>query len=316
MRRHIGILVLGVLVLALLLVYTIAFQVSEASDVVAVTWFGRTTEVLSGRDPNQAGLHVKMIYPIQKAHRYDARTFVFEDALTEMQTSDKKSVMASLFCAWRIADAARFLAAIETVPAAEDRIRLVVGSAKQQAFTRRTLSELINTDPGKMQLASIETNIQDTVRDRLLKDYGVEIVMVGIQRLGLSEQVSETAINTMKQERLTAADEYRASGEARATAIRERARAAAEKILAFAKRKADSIRAEGAKSAADYYAKYQGHEDLAIFLQGLEMMKRTLGRQTVFLLDESSLPFVKFFRSVPTAESVHQMTTTAPSPSK
>jgi len=324
MRRHIGIIVLGVLVLLLLLVYTVAFQVSQSTDLFVVTTFGRTTEVFSGKDANQAGLHFKWLYPVQQTHHYDARTFLFEDTLDEIQTSDKKSIMASVFCAWRIEDANRFLGAIETVEAAEDRIRQAVRSAKNLAFSGRNLAELINTDPKRMKLREVEDQILRAITGQkdgnaeaaadLRRDYGVGIVMVGVKRLGLSEAVSESAINTMKKERETAAQEYQTSGEARATAIRERARAAADKILAFADRKARAIRTEGDQAAAAYYVKFQGHEDLAIFLRNLEMMRRALASRAVFLLDESSLPFVRFFRETPTADAVRRMTATAPSP--
>jgi membrane protease subunit HflC len=313
MRRHVGILVLGVLVLLLLLVYTVAFQVSELTDLVVVTTFGRTTQVLSGHDANQAGLHLKWLYPAQEAVRFDARTFLFEDTLDETLTKDRKSVMPTVFCAWRIEDAQRFLASIRTVQAAEDNIRTVVRAAKNDAFGKWDLSELVNTDPRRMRLGDVEERVTRDVSDKLRKDYGVQIVMIGIKRLGLSEAVSETAISTMKQERLTVADAYRASGEARATAIRERDRAAAGKIGAFADRKAAEILAEGEKAAAAYYPKFQGHEDLAIFLRNLEMMRNALASRTVILLDESMLPFLKLFRAAPTAEMIRQMATSAPS---
>jgi modulator of FtsH protease HflC len=313
MRKHIGILVLGVLVLLLLLVYTVAFQVSELTDTVVLTTFGRATKVLSGRDANEAGLHVKWPYPAQEEVRYDARTFLFEDAFDQAYTRDQKTLMGSIFCAWRIEDAQRFLASIRGVEAAESKVRDVVRSAKNDAFKQWDLAELINTDPRRMKLRDVEDRVTREVSDKLMKDYGVQIVMIGVKRLGLTERAAETAIETMKQERLTMAGAFRTSGEARATAIRERARAAADKIRAFAERKAAEIRAEGDRDAAKYYAKFQGHEDLAIFLANLEMMRNALAARTVILLDESMLPFLKMFRAAPTAETIHQMATSAPS---
>jgi modulator of FtsH protease HflC len=329
MRRHVGILVLGALVVLLLLIYTVAYQVS-LTDLVVVTTFGQATEVRSGRDANQMGLHFKWFYPAQEAVRFDARTFLFEDALDETQTKDKKAVLPTVFLAWRIEDPQRFLASIRTVQAAEDTLRSLVRGAKTDAFGKYDLAELINTDANRMKLRDVEDRIsrrlsgqkdigpvaatqdanQGPIAD-VRRDYGIGIVMVGIKRLALSGPVSEKAIEAMQQERKTAADAYRASGEARAMAIRERARAAAEKILAFAKRKADEIRAEGAKAEAEYYVKFLGHEDLAIFLRNLEMM-RTLNSRTVLLLDESMLPFLKMFREPPTAATIHQMATSAP----
>ncbi len=312
MRKHIGMVVLAVLVLLLLLVYTVAFQVSQLTDLVVVTTFGKTTAVLSGRDANQAGLHFKALYPIQEEVRYDARTFLFEDVLDQTLTKDKKSITGSVFCAWRIEDANRFLSAVGKVSEAEDRIRKAVRSAKTRAFTNWELAELINTDREKMKLPQVEEQIAANISPQLQADYGVKIVMVGIKRLGLDKDVSDVAINTMKEERKAMAQRYETQGLARATAIRERARAASEKIKSFAERKAQEIRAEGDRSAAAYYAKFQGHEDLAIFLRQLEALRKALANRAVLILDESSNPITRFLRVPPTRELLRSAVTTQP----
>ena len=41
-------------------------------------------------------------------------------------------------------------------------------------------------------------------------------------------------------------------------------------------------------------------------------MRKALPNRSVMLLDESTMPFLKWFRSTPTAESLHQMTTSQP----
>ena len=147
---------------------------------------------------------------------------------------------------------------------------------------------------------------------KLREEYGIGVVMIGVRRLALPKTVSETVIDTMKEERKSKAAEYTSSGESRATAIRERARAASEKILAFARRKAEGIRREGDQAAAAYYEKFTGHEDLAVFLRSLEALRIELASRAVILLSESSQPMLQWFRSPPTAESLHKMTTSQP----
>jgi len=313
MRKHIGMVVLAVLVLLLLLVYTVAFQVSQLTDLVVVTTFGKTTEVLSGRDANQAGLHFKALYPIQEEVRYDARTFLFEDVLDQTLTKDKKSIVGSVFCAWRIEDANRFLSAVGKVAEAEDRIRKAVRAAKTRAFTNWDLADLINTDRERMKLPKVEEQIAADVSPGLRADYGVQIVMVGIKRLGLDKDVSNVAIDTMKEERKAMAQEYETEGLARATAIRVRAQVAGEKIKAYASRKAEEIKSEGERSAAAYYEKFQGHEDLAIFLRQLDALRKALSSRAVLILDESSNPVIRLFRVPPTKESIRSAVTTQPS---
>jgi modulator of FtsH protease HflC len=312
MKKHIGMVVLAVLVLLLLVVYTVAFQVSQLTDLVVVTTFGKTTEVLSGRDANQAGLHFKALYPIQEEVRYDARTFLFEDVLDQTLTKDSKSLVVSVFCAWRIEDANRFLSSVRSVPPAQDRIRDAIRSAKTNAFKKWDLADLINTDRDKMKLSDVEQQIEASVSPRLEADYGVKIVMVGVKRLGLDKDVSNVAIDTMKADRQAMARVYEVEGQARAIAIRERARAASEKIRTFAERKAQEIRGEGDRAAAAYYGKFQGHEDLAIFLRQLDALRKALSSRAVLILDESTNPLIKLLRTPPTKESIRSAITTQP----
>jgi membrane protease subunit HflC len=304
-------MVLAVLVLLFLVAYTVSVRVSQLTDLVVVTTFGKTTDVLNGKDPNQAGLHFKWLYPIQEEVRYDARTYLMEDSFEQSSTADSKNVMSSVFCAWRIEDANRFLSSIKTVEAAQGQIKSFVREAKNQAIGQRTLADLVNTDPARMKLADVETDCTAAVSPKLSREFGIGVVMIGIKRLGLSKDVTETVIDTMKSERQAKAAEYQASGEASATAIRERAQAAKEKILAFANRKALEIKGQGEAASAEYLSKFKGNEPLAAFLRSLDALRVGLKSRTILLMDESN-PFVKLFRTAPTVESIREMTTTQP----
>ncbi|HUS47139.1 MAG TPA: SPFH domain-containing protein [Phycisphaerae bacterium] len=312
MRKHIGMVILALLVVLFLAVYMVAFQVSELKDLVVVETFGKTTRVLSGRDPNHAGLHLKWLLPVEETIRFDARTHIFEDTLEETQTNDKYNVILSVFCAWRIEDAYTFIRKIKTVDAAEEAIKTSLRAAKTKAVGSRDLADLINTDPAKMRLEQVEKDFTDGVAREVEEAYGVKIVMVGIRRLGFPPDVTSKVIDVMKAERQSMAADHEAQGEAIATAIRERAKAASAKILAFAKRKEDAIRSDGERAAAEYYKKFRGNEDLAIFTRSLESLEKELANRVVILLDEATLPTLKWLREPPTVESLKQMATTRP----
>ncbi len=309
MKKHIGMVVLAVLVVVCMMLSTVAFLVEEPNELVVVTRFGQTVRVFSGRDPNEAGLHWKWFYPIEEAISYDTRAFEFEDATEQTPTRDKKNVVVTMFCCWRIQDGAQFLRSIKTVDAAQEQVRSILRGAKAAAIASRPLGELINTDPAKMKQEDIEREIQQALAPRVAKDYGIEIVRVGIKNLGLPASVSETVINTMKEERAKVAADYENRGRAQAMAIRERAKAASDKILAFADRKANGIRLEGDVMAAAYYSKFQSNPELAKFLRSLESLKIELQSRTVILLDQNTLPMIKLFNSPPTQDIVPIPTT-------
>ncbi|HUT56736.1 MAG TPA: hypothetical protein VNA25_02550, partial [Phycisphaerae bacterium] len=167
-------------------------------------------------------------------------------------------------------------------------------------------------DPAKMRLEQVEKDFTDGVAREVEEAYGVKIVMVGIRRLGFPPDVTSKVIDVMKAERQSMAADHEAQGEAIATAIRERAKAASAKILAFAKRKEDAIRSDGERAAAEYYKKFRGNEDLAIFTRSLESLEKELANRVVILLDEATLPTLKWLREPPTVESLKQMATTRP----
>lgn len=122
---------------------------------------------------------------------------------------------------------------------------------------------------------------------------------MGIKTLGLPESVSDKVIEAMKGERQKEVARYEAAGQAQALAIRERAREASEQILAFANRKASEIRAQGDQAAAKEYEKFGEDWQFAAYRRSLESLKKELKGRTIFLLDGSQIPAVKYFGNGP-----------------
>jgi membrane protease subunit HflC len=296
MKTHYGMFLLALLVVALLLVSTVAYQV-DFTDYALIKTFGQTTAQIDGNQ--QAGLKFKWPWPVQRLVRYDARTVVFEDTASEVATRDKQNLLVTMYCAWRIADPALFNQTITTVASAQDRLRDLVRSAKKDVVGRHNMEDLINTDPAKMQIPQIEEQILQAVRQQAMDNYGVEVVRVGIKSLGLPKEVTAVVIEAMKEERQRDVRKFEAAGEAQATAIRERAKAASGQILAFANRKAAEIRSEGDRAAATYYKEFARNERFSMFLRSLESLKTELESKAVILLDGSELPAVEFFRTGP-----------------
>ena len=288
-------MLLVVLVVAILLAWMVTFKV-EFTEHVLVQTFGKTTRVLSGS--RDAGLHFKWPF-VQRVVRYDARTFVFEDMMSELQTNDTQDITLTTFCAWQIVDPVRFQTNIRTVKEAQEGVRSKLQSAKKQVIGDRRMEELVNTDPKRMRIGEIEDAILEQIAEESKEHYGVKIVKVGIKTLGLPASVSDKVIQAMKDERQKEASRYKTAGRAEAMAITERAKEASEQILAFANRKASEIRAQGDQAAAEEYKKFGQDWQLAAFLRSLESLKAELQGRTIFLLDGSVVPGAGYFRDGP-----------------
>jgi membrane protease subunit HflC len=309
-RRGSAATVLLVLVVVLLLVgWMFLFKVDFTEHVIVRT-FGKTTTVLDGA--KDAGLHWRWPF-VQEVVRYDAKTFVFEDAANELVTRDHQNITLTTFCAWRIKDPLVFQTAVKDIPsgteekAGQELIRTKLRSAKGSVIGRQNMADLVNTDPAKMRIDAIEASIRDAIAAEVLDDYGVEVTMIGVKMLGLPETVSEKVIAGMKAERQREASNYQSAGEAQALAIRERAREAAEQILAFANRKAGEIRAEGDAAAAAQWAKFEENWQLAAYLRRLESLRKSLEGRSIFLLDSSTMRGIGYFNDGPSLPRASEM---------
>jgi len=302
------------IVVLLLLAWMFLFKV-DFTEHVLVRTFGKTTSVLDGAD--DAGLHVRWPF-VQEIVRYDARTFDIEDAANELTTKDHQNITLTTFCAWRIKNPLTFQTAVKDISggseqkAGQELIRTKLRSAKGSVIGQHNMADLVNTEASRMQIAQIEKQLKDALAAEVLRDYGVEVTMVGIKTLGLPESVSEKVIASMKAERQREASNYASAGQAQAMAIRERAKESAEQILAFANRKAGEIRAEGDAAAAVQYAKFEANWQLAAFLRSLESLKKELQGRSIFLLDATAIPAVGYFRHGPSLPKAGTMDTPAP----
>ncbi len=293
--KRVGIIIAGVVVVALLLISTVAYTVPSTDKAMVLT-FGKKTRGLDGSNPAEAGLHFKWPWPIQHVVRYDGRTFMFESGVEQFQTKgDRQNMLATVYCAWRINDAATFYRSKETIPAGEMALRELLKDIQGNVLSSYGMSDYVNTDLESIKLRQIEQKIQDRMQTVAMREYGVQIVMVGIKSLALPEDVTAAVIKQMAAERMRFVTRYEGEGAARATAIRERAKAARDQILSFAERRAIDIETRGQEAAAEYYKTYDQNESLSIYLRYLESMRISLKDRTVMVIDPTWMYPLRYF---------------------
>src|ERR1700736_2050051 len=92
-----------------------SFFALDITECGLVTRFGRVVRVLA-----EPGLHV--VAPFDRVVRLDKRILFFRPAPSEYLTIDKKNLGVDSLVTWRIADPVRFLAAVATPAAGEQRL--------------------------------------------------------------------------------------------------------------------------------------------------------------------------------------------------
>jgi membrane protease subunit HflC len=153
------------------------------------------------------------------------------------------------------------------------------------------LSELVNVNEKEMKFSQIEQEFLAGIRDSALKNYGIEVVSVGIKRLGIPESVTKEVFERMKQDRQKTVRELTAEGEAKAKEIRVTAEEIAQKILARAEAYAKTLEGQGEAEAAKYYIEFEKNPKLANLLKMRETLQKILASgQTTMVLDARQMP--------------------------
>ena len=284
--KHWPTMLLGLIVALVLLTAVFSFQVNQ-TEVAVVTTFGRP-EVVS-----EPGLHFRWPFPFQKVYFFDKRIRCYEGSsgkLEETATSDGHNIIAGIFVNYKITDAKVFFSRLKDVTSAEDLLNTMMRSAKNSAFGQYPFDAIINTDKSKLKLGEIQERIRQSL-EKDTADFGITIVGVGINTLGVPKTISEKVFDRMIAERKQFADKSLAEGKSEAKKIRIEAERQKAVTIADAEAEAQKIRAAGDAEAAKFYQVFKEQPELAEFLRKLEALQKVLRGKTTVIFDTNVPPF-------------------------
>ncbi len=287
-----------------LLVYAVMFQVRYDQVAVRTTWdkaIEPTRDADGNIDPDNPGSLIlnpgygfKWPSPIQKVRVYSKKVQLLEDQSIELQTADGYAVIIKLYMAWRIEDPYAFFLLLKTEDKAREQLTDMFSELEAVISTYR-FDQLVNTDPSKIMLEEIEQKGLEQLRQRLNAidpGYGIKVERVGIRRIVLPEDTTQKVFERMAKTRELLAERARSEGDAEAKNIISQAETAKRRILAFAQRRAQAIRDEGNREAAQYFSAFREDPDFAIFQRQIEALQLMLAHNTTFVLDANQLWFL------------------------
>ena len=285
MKRSTGMVVIGLMILALVLamsLYTvdqrkaaIKFQLGE---VVAVQ--------------TEPGLY--FLVPIfQNVRLYDTRIQTLDARDAErFLTSENKNVLVDSFVKWRIIDVRQYFVSVRGDPvAAEARISQTVNDALRAEFAKRTVHDVVSGERDK---------IMSTVADKVdadVKGIGVEVVDVRLKRVDLVPEISSDVFRRMESERKRVAAEARSTGTAEGEKIKADADRQREIIVAEAYRDAQKIMGEGDAKASALYAEAFGRDpQFAQFYRSLMAYRASFKSKSDVMVVDPGSDFFKAMR--------------------
>ena len=301
-------ILMGAVITAALLSYMFLYQVRY--DQVAVrTTFDKADDSSVQTAP---GLKFRLPWPIHKVTHYSKRLQLLEDTVEELQTADGKSVIVKTYLTWRIENPLEFYVTLKDPAEAQrqlsSRLREIRG-----LISRYRLDQLVNLDKNAIKLDEIENLAKSLLEKSLAQSgYGLKVESVGIYKIVLPESTTQKVFETMITTRERLSENALQEGQAQASAIRSEAESARERILAFAERRAQTIRSKGDREASKEYQSFAANEDFAVFLRKVEALKKMLDHNTTFVLSADSLGILDWFNRDPGQAAPAQQARTAP----
>ena len=184
----------------------------------------------------------------------DMRRRVYETGQTEMLTRDKKNIIARTFVVWRIGDPLTFTQAIGNEGGAEGKLDGLLTNAAIGTLGGHDLSAFVSTNPSDLQMDQIESEFLASTAPMALRNYGVAVEQIRLERLALPEENVTAVFEQMRAERRQFAAKFDAEGEQEASKIRSEADLEAARIRAKGAEEQARIRGESAAQVAKTYA--------------------------------------------------------------
>ncbi|MDE7248714.1 MAG: protease modulator HflC [Lachnospiraceae bacterium] len=282
------------LLLTVIMVLFLAFIVVNAGLVVTypneytvIKQFGRIESIRS-----QPGVSVKIPF-IQTEEKIEKEVLLYDLAVSDVMTKDKKSMIADCFVLWRIDDPYKYTQTLSAQKSnAEFRIDTIVYNSLKNVISSLSQEEVISGRDGELAQA-IEDNIGDT-----LSQYGITLLAVETKSLDLPDENKNAVYERMISERNNIAATYQAEGQEEAKEISNNTNAEIIVMQSEADAQAEEIIAKG---EAEYMRilsdAYNDPEkaDFYLFLRSLDAAKKTMtGNNKTLIIDETS-PIAQLF---------------------
>lgn len=293
--KNISGIILLILIGIVIAFYMFTFQVRETESAL-VTTFGKPT-----RSIVEPGLYMRWPAPIQSVHSFDSRAHVYEGIMEETTTKGGEPIIVTSYVVWNIHDPLRFLESVRDKKGAELQLRSLLRDTQNSVIGRHYFSEFVNSNPEKINFTEIEKEMLQSLGAKSRDDFGINVRLVGIKQLGVSEKVTKDVFDRMRADRNRKTEAIKAEGNAEATRIRTDAESKRTELLAVADAQAKAIRGQGDAEAAKYYKLLEADPELAMFLRDLEALKIILNKKSTVVLGADTEPF-ELLKKVPDLE--------------
>ena len=286
MKKKSVFIIAVVAVLAIMIINS-GMVVTYPNEYTVIKQFGRIESIRQ-----EPGLSMKIPF-IQTAEKIENEVLLYDLAVSDVMTKDKKSMIADCFVLWKIEDPYKYTQTLSAQKSnAEFRIDTITYNSLKNVISSLSQEEVISGRDGELAKA-IHDNIGDT-----LEQYGIKLLAVETKSLDLPDENKNAVYERMISERNNIAATYQAEGQEEAKEISNNTNAEIIVMQSEADAQAEEIIAKGEAEYMRILSEaYNDPEkaDFYIFLRSLDAAKATMtGNNKTLIIDETS-PIAQIF---------------------
>ena len=299
-----AVFIIAAVVLAVV-IYGALYTLEEGQQAIVVQ-FGRPV----GETVTAAGLHVKLPF-VQEVRRFEKRLLVWDGDPNQIPTKGREFIWVDTTARWRIADAKKFLENVASEEGAQSRLNDILDSVVRDQVSSSELVELVRSSswevPKDEELKDVPKEREEELKkeiargreqitrtilteaQRIIPQYGIELVDVRIKRLDYVESVREKVYVRMISERKRIAAQFRSEGEGRSAEILGTMEKELRQIRSEAYRQVQEIQGKADAEATRIYGQaYNQNPEFYAFLRTLESYKEKTNKNSVLILTTDS----------------------------
>lgn len=290
MKKKLGIAALIAVCLGALVILSGSMVITYPNEFAVIKQFGKIVDIRE-----KPGLSFK-IPLIQTADKIENEVLLYDLAVSDVMTEDKKSMIADCFVLWRIQDPQKYTQTLSAQKSsAEVRIDTIVYNSLKNVISSLSQEEVISGRDGELA-QTIKNNIGNT-----LEQYGIQLLAVETKSLDLPDENKGAVYERMISERNNIAATYRAEGQEEAKQISNDTNAEIIVMQSQADAQAEEIVAGGEAEYMRILSEAYNDPDRAefyLFLRSLDAAKITMqGGNKTLIVDETS-PIAQLFYQI------------------
>ena len=290
MKKGLKISIPILILVVLLLLSSNCFVTTHQNEYTIIRQFGAVVKIV-----DEPGLSMKLPF-IQSVSTLPKTEMLYDLAVSDVITSDKKSMVADSFALWRISDPLKFIQTLSgNVANAEYRIDTVVYNSLKTVISSMRQEEVISGRDGLLA-----QRIMDNVGSAF-DNYGIKLLAIETKRIDLPDENKSAVYERMISERDNIAASYAAEGAAEAKQIRNEADKSVSITLSQANAQAEKLKAEGEAEYMRILSEvYDTPEeaDFYEFMRALDMAEKALASGEKTLVVSADSPIAKIFKAV------------------